>query len=85
MPIFRHLHYSDCEIPISAGKIISIKKPRDVHVHLIKNKARKEKGPKYEKPLFEETEGMTFTAEIWNKYSNGRFGCLQCSSCHGCA
>jgi len=41
--------------------------------------------PKYEKPLFEKTEGMTFTEEIWNKYSAGRFGCLQCSACHGCA
>lgn len=39
----------------------------------------------YEKPLFEKTEGMTFTAEIWNKLSVGRFGCMQCSSCHGCA
>jgi hypothetical protein len=39
----------------------------------------------YEKPLFEESEGMTFTDEIWNKLSAGRFGCMQCSSCHGCA
>lgn len=40
--------------------------------------------PGYEKPVFEKTKGMTFTEEIWNKYSAGRF-CMQCSSCHGCA
>lgn len=37
----------------------------------------------YEKPLFEETEGMTFAEEIIQKFNGGRF-CLQCSACHGC-
>ncbi|MBA7547327.1 hypothetical protein ES705_39741 [subsurface metagenome] len=38
----------------------------------------------YEKPLFEKTEGMNFTAEIWKKF-RGACGCMQCSACHGCA
>lgn len=42
-----------------------------------------EKNPVYEKPLFEETEGMTFAEEIIEKFNGGRF-CVQCSSCHGC-
>ena len=37
----------------------------------------------YQKPLFEKSEGMTFTTEIHEKLAGGR-GCLQCSSCHGC-
>lgn len=37
----------------------------------------------YQKPLFEESKGMTFTAEIWEKLNGGRF-CMQCSGCHGC-
>ena len=45
----------------------------------------KKKKPVYEKPLFEKTEGMIFTEEIWKKFAGGRFGCIQCSSCHGCA
>ena len=40
--------------------------------------------PKYEKPLFEKTKGMNFTAEIWKKFRGG-CGCMQCSACHGCA
>ncbi len=38
----------------------------------------------YEKPFFEKTKGMNFTAEIWNKFRGG-CGCMQCSACHGCA
>lgn len=37
----------------------------------------------YEKPLFEKSEGMTFTKEIWEEFNGSRF-CLQCSGCHGC-
>ncbi|MBA7465185.1 hypothetical protein ES707_00347 [subsurface metagenome] len=37
----------------------------------------------YQKPLFEKSKGMVFTAEIWEKFNGGRF-CLQCSGCHGC-
>jgi hypothetical protein len=39
--------------------------------------------PNYEKPLFEESNGMAFTKEIWDKFNGGRF-CIQCSGCHGC-
>ena len=37
----------------------------------------------YEKPLFEEQDGMIFPTEIWATFNNGRF-CMQCSGCHGC-
>jgi hypothetical protein len=38
----------------------------------------------YEKPLFEETRGLTFTREILESFNgNSRF-CIQCSGCHGC-
>lgn len=40
--------------------------------------------PVYEKPVFEKTKGMTFPAEIIQKFNGRGYGCLQCSSCHGC-
>jgi len=38
---------------------------------------------KYEKPLFELQDEMTFPKDIWEKFNGGRF-CIQCSGCHGC-
>jgi hypothetical protein len=52
---------------------------------MAKQDEKEERKPAYEKPLFEKTEGMTFTAEIWNNLAGGQFGCMQCSACHGCA
>ena len=43
-----------------------------------------EKPRVYQKPLFEKTPGMNFTAKIWKKF-RGACGCMQCSACHGCA
>ena len=37
----------------------------------------------YEKPVFEESEGLQFTREIWIALNAGRY-CMQCSGCHGC-
>lgn len=39
---------------------------------------------KYEKPLFEESKGLSFPNEIWEKFTNGDKSCMQCSGCHGC-
>lgn len=44
---------------------------------------KNKKEPVYEKPLFKESEGLTFTEEIWKKF-NGNISCMQCSNCHGC-
>ena len=38
---------------------------------------------KYEKPLVEKQEKMTFPMEIIESFNSGRF-CVQCSGCHGC-
>ena len=43
----------------------------------------KKKKPVYEKPLFEEGDGMKFTEEIWEKFTLKNC-CIQCSGCHGC-
>lgn len=43
----------------------------------------KEQKVRYQKPLFEKQEQMTFPTEIMEKFNGGRF-CLQCSGCHGC-
>ncbi|MQY60244.1 hypothetical protein GH153_00155 [bacterium] len=50
----------------------------------VKKSEQPKDNPVYEKPVFEKSKGMTFTAEIWEKL-NGGPGCMQCSSCHGCA
>lgn len=44
---------------------------------------KKVKKPVYEKPVVKESEGLTFTKEIWDKFNGDKF-CLQCSGCHGC-
>jgi hypothetical protein len=38
---------------------------------------------KYEKPVFEKEEELTFPVEIIEQFNGGRF-CVQCSGCHGC-
>ena len=43
----------------------------------------KKENPKYDKPLFEKQEKLTFTKEIMEKFNNGRY-CIQCTGCHGC-
>jgi len=36
---------------------------------------------KYEKPVFEEDDGMIFPQEIWEQFNEGKwcFGCTNCS------
>ena len=40
--------------------------------------------PKYEKPLFELSDGMQFPTQIREKFETGSVFCSQCSGCHGC-
>jgi len=50
----------------------------------VKKSEQPKDNPVYEKPVFKKSRGMTFTAEIWEKF-RGECGCMQCSACHGCA
>lgn len=38
---------------------------------------------RYEKPMIEKQEKMTFPIDIIESFNGGRF-CVQCSGCHGC-
>lgn len=41
----------------------------------------KEKLQAYEKPIFEEEDGMTFPEELWAEFNQGKwcFGCTNCN------
>jgi len=51
---------------------------------LEKQTQQRGKKEKYEKPLIEKVEKMTFPLDIIVSANNGKRVCKQCSSCHSC-